>query len=395
MAVAVIGTAHSKFEKSSKSLYELLVDTGREALNDSEVPADQIGGIFIGNYSGGGFNQQEHLAPYAVNIHPDLRFKPSTRYENACASGSAALDAAKSAVESGSIDYALVVGVEKMTTLDTRSITDVLSRASYWPTEGAEGVTFPGLFAKFAKGYQERHSISDEDLRKSLAKISSKNHRNALDNPYAQLPLDCSDQDVLLKTDKENPMIAEPLRLMDCSLVSDGAAAMVLTSEEIAKDSSKQFASLTQMVHTSDYLEIEKRSSSEFTAAKSAVKIALDRENLSIWDIDFAEVHDCFTIAELLSYEALGLAEDGQGSRLLEDGTVFADGKFPVNPSGGLKAKGHPVGATGISMGVLATRQLLGSPVGQEVKNAKRAITLNLGGSAASNYVSIYEKKTY
>lgn len=392
MSVSIIGTYHSKVGKLEESIYDLLVKAGKAALEDAEIEPGEIGGIWIGNYSGGGFNNQEHLAPYALNIHPDLRFKPATRVENACASGSAAIEAAKNAIEAGEIEFALVIGVEKMTTLDTKGFTKVLAMASYWPDEGAKGMTFPGLFAEYAKGYRERYGFSDEQLRTMLAKVSAKNHTNALANPLAQMPLKITYEEILSMPDEKNPMIAPPLRLYDCSLVSDGAAALVLTSTEKAKTLKDEVVEISALSHTTDYLAISKRANWEFTAGKKAIQKAYEIAGITVNDLDFAEVHDCFTIAEILAYEAMGLAADGEGWKLLDDGTVYVDGKLPVNASGGLKAKGHPVGATGASMAVLATRQLLNKAIGHQIKDAEIGLTFNIGGSAASNYAMVFKR---
>lgn len=394
MSISIIGTSHSKFGKLEESIYDLITKVGKEAIKDSEVDPKDIGGIWIGNYSGGLFNNQEHLGPYAMNIHPDLRFTPATKVENACASGSAAIESAKFAIESGAIKYALVIGVEKMTTLDTRGVTNALATASYYPEEGAKGITFPGLFAEYAKGYMKYYDYSLEKLEPILAKIASKNHINALENNFAQMPLNISPEDILSKPDKKNPMIAYPLRLMDCSLVSDGAAALVLTTSDIATRTKDKVVEISSLVHTTDYLSLTlgKRSNYELTAGKIAINRAYQQAGITVNDLDFVEVHDCFTINELLSYEALGITPDGQGFRALEDGTVYSDGRLPVNLSGGLKAKGHPVGATGVSMAVLATRQLLGNPIGKQAKDANIGMSFNIGGSAASNYAIVYKR---
>lgn len=392
MGVNVIGTYHSKFNKLDKSLYELLVEAGKEALKDAELDAALVDQIFVGNYSGGGFNNQEHLAPFALEIDDKLRFKPATRFENACASGFAAIEAAKDAIESGRIDYALVIGVEKMTDLDTKGVTDVLAMASYYPEEAAKGMTFPGLFAEFGKGYMEKYNISEEELTKGLKMIAAKNYRNALNNEYAQMAFDWTYEDIQNLSDKKNPMIAYPLRLHDCSPVSDGAAAVILASKEKAEELNKNTVELSSLVHTTDYLEQNKREKYQFTAGIKAIEKIFAEENITVDDLDFVEVHDCFTIAELLSYEAIGITEKGKGLSAIKEGIVEPDGKLPVNASGGLKAKGHPVGATGVSMAVLATRQLLGKSVGASVKDAKIGLTFNLGGSAATNYAAIFKK---
>ncbi|MGB9839739.1 thiolase domain-containing protein [Thermovenabulum sp.] len=392
MGVMIIGTAHTKFGRLNESLYDLIITAGREALEDAGIEAKHIGGIFVGNYSGGGFNNQEHLAPWAIEINSELRFKPCTRIENACASGSAALEAAKNAIEAGEIDFALVVGVEKMTTLDTKGATKVLAMASYWPEEGAKGMTFPGLFAQFARGYKEKYKITDEKFRESLAKVSAKNHTNGKYNPLAQMGKELSYCDILNLPDEKNPIIAEPLRLYDCSLVSDGAAAVVLSREEFAKDLKDELVEISALSHTTDYLPLSKRYNWEFTAGKKAVMQAYEKARITVEDVDFAEVHDCFTIAEILAYEALGFAKDGEGYKLLDEGLVYPDGKWPVNVSGGLKAKGHPVGATGVSMAVLAARQLLGKAIGIQLKDCEIGVTFNIGGSAVSNYVLVLKR---
>lgn len=389
MGVGIIGTYHSKFGKSEGSVYDLLVEAGRGAIENANISADKIGGIFIGNYSGGGFNHQEHLAPFAINIDPALRFVPAVRMENACASGFAAISAAYTAVKSGEMDYALVVGVEKMTSLDTKGITDVLAMASYYPDEAAKGMTFPGLFAEFAKGYMEKYNVDEETMGAALRKIASKNYRNALQNPYAQMPRDWSDEDIKNIPPEKNPMIAYPLHLHDCSLVSDGAAAVIITTSDIAKRDYENYVELMDVVQTSDYLQLDKRENYKLTGAGVAVEKLLKRNNVTIEDVSFAEVHDCFTIAELLSYEALGIANEGEAINLLNEGYTMPDGKFPVNPSGGLKAKGHPVGATGVSMLVATTLQLLGTPIGAKVVDPKMGIILNLGGSAATSYTAL------
>jgi len=392
VSVSIIGTSHTEFGRLDKSIYDLVEETGKRALEDSKVDAEKIGGIWLGNFSAGGFNDQEHLAPYALNIDPELRFTPATRVENACASGSAAIREAKNALEAGEVDYALVIGAEKMTSLDTKGVTKVLAMASYWEEEGANGMTFPGLFAEYAKGYKKRYGFEEDELRENLAKIAAKNHQNALENPLAQMPWDCDYQEILDLPDDKNPMIAPPLRLYDCSLITDGAAALVLTRTDKAKKISDNSVEIASLVQTSDYLALDKRSNSEFVAGKKAIEKAYEEANISVDDLDFAEVHDCFTIAELLAYEALGLAEDGKGGEILGEGIVEVGGKTPVNASGGLKAKGHPVGATGVSMAVLAARQLMGNAIGHQIEGAKTGITFNIGGSAASNYALVFKK---
>ncbi|MBN2794544.1 MAG: thiolase domain-containing protein [Clostridia bacterium] len=393
MSIGVIGTYHSKFGKSDDTIYEMMNKAVKGALDSACVDPEKIGGIWVGNYSGGGFNKQEHIAPLALDADERLRFTPATRVENACASGFAAIAAARNAILTGEIEYALVVGIEKMTSLRTSGVTEVLAMASHQVNEAQEGYTFPGLFAEFAKGYQKKYDISDTDMSEALQMIAAKNYKNALKNDKAQMSRDWTYEDIAALSDEKNPMIATPLRLHDCSLVSDGAAAIVLTTSENAKTLKESFVEMSSLIHVTDYMEISKRDTYQFEGAKKAVEELYKSENITVDDVDFAEVHDCFTIAELLAYEALGIAEAGKAIDVIKDGSVYPGGRLPVNASGGLKAKGHPVGATGVSMAVLATNQLMGTPIGEEVKNAKIGITLNLGGSAVNNYVALFRKK--
>jgi acetyl-CoA C-acetyltransferase len=394
MGVSIIGTYHSKVGKlEGETIYSLLVQAGKGAIEDAGLEPKDIDAVFVANYSGGGFNKQEHIAPYAVEIDPSLRFKPCIRIENACASGSSAVEQAIFAIESGMINTALVIGVEKMTSLKTAGVTEVLAMASYYPEEGGKGYSFPALYAEYAKGYMNRYGLTREELWDILSYITLKAHKNAMANPLAQMHVEY-DKDFVKTVSDKNPLIADPLKLTDCSLVSDGAAALVLTKTERVKQIKDKLVEIKSIYHASDYLSIVegKRANYELTAAKYAIKKALEKANLTIEDIHVAEVHDCFTITELLIYEALGLAEDGKGKEAILNGDVYVGGKLPINPSGGLKAKGHPVGATGVSMHVLIARQLLEEAIGLQVKGAERGLTLNIGGSGATNIVSILER---
>jgi acetyl-CoA C-acetyltransferase len=280
-----------------------------------------------------------------------------------------------------------------MTSLKTQGVTEVLAMASYSPEEAAKGYSFPGLYAEYAKGYMEKYGVSEEELHETLAMITCKAHKNAVSNPLAQMHVEYNHDFAKAVSDK-NPMIAYPLKLSDCSLVSDGAAALVLTTTNRAKSMKDKVVEISALVHASDYLSLVqgKRSNCELTAAKYAVAKALNELDFTIYDINVAEVHDCFTITELLIYEALGLTQDGRGKEALLSGDVYVGGRLPVNPSGGLKAKGHPVGATGVSMHVLITRQLLGEAIGLQVKDAVTGLTLNIGGSGATNIASILKR---
>lgn len=394
MSVSILGTYHSKVGKlEDKTIYDLLVEAGRGALKDAGITGKEVDAVLVGNFAGGQFNKQEHLAPYAVEIDEELRFKPCVRVENACASGATAVAQAVNAIESGKADTVLVIGVEKMTSLKTAGVTGVLATASYYPVEGEMGYTFPGLYAEFAKGYMARYGYKTEELYDILGHISCKAHKNAMSNPLAQMHVEYT-HEFTSSVSEKNPVIAEPLKLTDCSLVSDGAAAIVVTRTENAKALKDRVVEISEVVHASDYLSIVegKRSNYELTAAKYAIDKALANTRLTISDIDVAEVHDCFTITELLIYEALGLAPSGRGREALLNGDVYVGGRLPVNASGGLKAKGHPVGATGVSMHVLVAKQLLGEAIGLQVDNAETGLTLNIGGSGATNIVSVLRR---
>ncbi len=391
MSVSIIGTGHTEVGNLDKDIYELIEEAGQQALESARINPESIGGIWLANFSGGSFNNQEHLAPYALNIHPGLSGASAVRVENACASGSAAIDEARKAVELGEVDFALVIGVEKMNSVDTKETMKILSKASYWPEEGAEGMTFPGLFAEFARSYRKYHDLELDELKEIFARIAAKNHRNAGENPLAQMPWDCNYQDILDLPEDKNPVIDPPLNMYDCSLISDGAAALVLTSSELAARKSES-VKILNVSHVTDYLSLKNKPTYEFTAGKKAVNKGYQKTGLTVEDLDFAEIHDCFTIAELLSYETLGLTEAGEGARAIKQGWTEADGCLPINPSGGLKAKGHPVGATGVSMAVLCARQLLNDPLGVEIENAEIGASFNIGGSAATNYFLIYQR---
>ncbi|MGV0911577.1 thiolase domain-containing protein [Martelella sp. FOR1707] len=378
----IIGWGHTPFGRLAETLPELVVAAGREALDHSGVPAAEIGGIWLGHFNSGMVGDA-FASSLALDIDPDLRFTPATRLENACASGSAALWGALDAVEAGRVDAALVIGVEKMTHLTTPEVTAGLAGASD-QREGA-GVSFPEIFARFARAYAAAYG----DRTDALARIAVKNHANAMANPLAQMhkPLDF---DFCREVSNRNPMIADPLKVTDCSLISDGAAALVITRDEAARGAARAVA-IRSRSQVSDFLPMSRRSATELTGAARAIRQALEMAGLGIGDIDVAEVHDCFTIAELMVYEAMGLAAPGEGHRAIEEGWVARDGILPVNLSGGLKAKGHPVGATGVSMHVMAARQVLGEAGEMQRAGAERALVFNMGGSGVANYASVLE----
>ena len=389
--VYITASAHTQFAiQAEQSVYSLMAAAINQLIDEAAVDASFIGAVFVANYSGGSFNNQEHLAPYAVSVNSELRYKPMYRAEGACASGSSAIHLAQMAIQSGQIDSALVVGVEKMSNLATPEVTKALAKASYYPLEGAQGYTFPGLFAEFAKGWLQHYKQDPQKLRQWLAEISSKAYALGELNPMAQLRKARSAESILSLTADKNPLIAGPLRLHDCSPISDGAAAILLSKHKPLE----QAVELCAMSTCCDYLNIVDSPKSNYflEGASRAVREVLQRGNLTLQDIQFAEVHDCFTIAEFLMYSALGLTEPGREFEALQSGDVLAGGPCVINPSGGLKSKGHPVGATGVSMHALAYRQLCQQASGFQVDNAANALIVNLGGSAATNVASLLKR---
>jgi acetyl-CoA C-acetyltransferase len=378
----MVGWAHSPFGRlDGHDLETLITGVAREALAHAGTAANEVDGVWLGNLNGG-FVPEIFPSSLVLQADEGLRWAPATRVENACASGAAALYAACDAIEAGRARMALVVGAEKMTAVNGPEITRVLGNASYVKEEAAQGLTFPGIFALMAQAYFQRHG----DQSEALAHIAAKNHANGVRNPWAQMRRDLGFEFCNTVSEK-NPMIAAPLRKTDCSLVSDGAAAVLLVDASIAA----RFPRAVR-VQVNDYLPMSRRDAASFEGPRRAWAQALASAGCSVNDLSLAEVHDCFTIAELLAYEAMGLARPGHGSDLLQDGTVMPAGRLPVNPSGGLKAKGHPIGATGVSQHVLAAMQLMGEAGEMQVPGAKLAGVFNMGGSAVASYVSILER---
>ncbi len=387
----------------TKSIYELISEAGAAAAADAGIDPKDIDGIWVGSCSPSLFVNQEHLAPAALEAAPEeFRFLPAVRVEGACASSSLALHQAMYAVESGRFKRVLVIGAEKMSLLNTKGVTHALSCCSYWPEEGAQGMTFPGLFAEFAKGYQRNYRIPSDELAEMFAELTAMMYRNASENPLAHFGKGSvpeklglfSREAVLALPPEKNPVIADPLRLHDCSLISDGAAAVVLS--DTAAASGKPSVRIAGIGHATEHFAISKRENMhELIAAKHAARRAYQEAGITPKDIDIAEVHDCFTINQLLCTEALGLAEDGRAGYDYLDGKFTHEDTVPVNLSGGLKAKGHPVGATGISMHVMLYKQLTGEPIGLAPQRGtpETAALLNVGGSGVTNCVTVLSKK--
>jgi acetyl-CoA C-acetyltransferase len=380
--VYIIGSGHTRFGRLQQTLEELVVEAARDAISEAGIAPSEIDAVFLGHFNSG-LVPDGFASSLIHQADPAFRFKPAVRCENACASGSAAIYSGLDAIRSGRARNVLVVGAEKMTHRSTGDVTTALAGAGYQNDPVERGLSFPQVFAIVAQAYAERYG----DPLDAMARISAKNHANAMNNPLAQMHKPVP-YEFCREVSDQNPLIAPPLRLSDCSLISDGAAAIVLSSADAAA-SAKRRVRIAAAEHVSDFLPMSRRDFLAFEGPARAIAQAYAAAGISAGDLDFAEVHDCFTPAELLIYEAMGLAPKGQGARALEEGTVFADGRTPVNLSGGLKAKGHPVGATGVSMHALAFRQLTGQAGAMQHKGAEWGLTFNMGGTAVANYASV------
>lgn len=383
----------------TKTYYDLLIEAGRGAIADAGLDAKDIDAIYVGSCSPASFANQEHVAPIAAEIDPALRFKPMTRCECACASSSVALYDAIYAVEAGRAKNVLVIGVEKMNLLPTPQMTHVLACCSHWPSEGSKGWSFPMLFAEYAKGYQAQYKIPTEELEKMLWTAGALCYKNGAENPLAHAKNGPASVEAIMKLNEldargkcKNMMIAAPLRLHDCSLVSDGAAALVIT--QTASVSNKARAvEIAGIGHSVERLPENVRPNMyELMGGKDAAAKAYKEAGIKPSDIDLVEVHDCFTINQILSTEALGLSADGRAGYDYLDGRFTRDDKVAVNLSGGLKSKGHPVGATGASMHTLIYKQLIGEAIGVKAKKADIGVAFNVGGSAVTNCVTVMRK---
>lgn len=387
MSAAIVGWAHTPFGKQDTQTVEsLVVRVATDALIDAGITADQVDEIVLGHFNAG-FSAQDFTASLVLQADPALRFKPATRVENACATGSAAVHQGVRAIKAGAAKIVLVVGVEQMTTTPGPEIGKNLLKASYLAEESHTQGGFAGVFGGIAAAYFQRHG----DQADALAMIAAKNHKNGVDNPYAQMRKDLGYAFCREESEK-NPYVAGPLKRTDCSLVSDGAAALVLADEETALGM-RRAVGFRGMSHVQDFLPLSKRDILKFEGGARAWQQALAQAGVALDDLSFVETHDCFTIAELIEYEAMGLTKEGDGARAIKEGWTQKDGKLPVNVSGGLKAKGHPIGATGVSMHVLSAMQLVGeAPEGMQLKDARLGGIFNMGGSAVANYVSVLER---
>ena len=385
MTACIVGWAHSRFGKlEGETLESLITRTAADAIADAGLAPADIDAIYVGTMNAG-FVRQEFPSSLVLNLDPALRFKPSTRVEKACATGSAAIHQAINMIEARKAKRVLVVGVEKMTEVSGAQVGEILIKASYIAEEGDIPGGFAGVFARITDMYFQRYG----DQSDALARIAAKNHRNGAANPLAHVQKDLGYEFCRTVSDK-NPYVAGLLRRTDCSLVSDGAAAAVLSDVDtaLALDKAVVFRAAVQV---NDYLPMSKRDIVAFEGPRLAWAKAFAEAKLSLDDLDLVETHDCFTTAELIEYEAMGLTAPGEGARAIHEGWTEKDGRLPVNASGGLKAKGHPVGATGVSMHVLAAMQLTGTAGGMQIKDAGLVGLFNMGGAAVANFVSILE----
>ncbi|OGD22041.1 MAG: acetyl-CoA acetyltransferase [Candidatus Aminicenantes bacterium RBG_16_63_16] len=380
--VAVIGVGMIKWgELWEKSLRDMIVEAGLLALDDAGI--DRVDSIVVGCMSSGLFNGQEHIDSLVADYLGQVPV-PAARVESACASGGLALRTGFAQVASGLADVVLVGGVEKMTDVSGSEATYALGTAADQEYESFHGATFPGLYALMACAHMEKYGTT----RKQLAMVAVKNHDNGSMNPHAQYPFKICVDAVL-----ESVMVADPLRILDCSPITDGAAALVICPLEMAKRLKKPLVKITASTMATDAIALSgRREITWIESAYQAAKKAYEMAGKQPQDMHVIEVHDCFTIAEIMVMEAIGLVEKGQGGPAVEAGLTSLGGKYPVNTSGGLKSKGHPVGATGVAQAIEIVKQLREEAGPRQVKGAKLGLTQNMGGSGGSSVVHIFER---
>jgi acetyl-CoA C-acetyltransferase len=386
VTACIVGWAHTPFGRlEGETVESLIVRVATEALADAGVPAADVDEIVLGHFNAG-FSAQDFTASLVLQASADLRFKRASRVENACATGSAAVHQGLKAIAARTARIVLVVGAEQMTTTPGPEIGRNLLKASYVREEADIDGGFAGIFGQIAARYFQRWG----DQSDALARIAAKNHKNGVGNPFAQIRKDLGYEFCRTESEK-NPRVAGPLKRTDCSLVSDGAAAVVLADVTTALKLGKAVA-FRAAEHVQDFLPMSKRDVLKLEGCAQAWSRALASAGIALSNLSFIETHDCFTIAELMEYEAMGLVPEGQGARAVAEGLTEKSGPLPVNPSGGLKAKGHPIGATGVSMHALTAMQLTGTAGEMQVKDASLGGIFNMGGTAVANYVSILER---
>ena len=386
MTAAIVGWAHTPFGKhDAETIESLIVRVASDAMAHAGIGPGDVDEIVLGHYNAG-FSAQDFTAPLVLQADAALRFKPATRVENACATGSAAIHQGIKSINAKAARIVLCVGVEQMTRTPGADIGRKLLKASYLAEEGDTVGGFAGGFGKIAAAYFQKYG----DQSDALAMIAAKNHKNGMANPYAQMRKDFG-FDFCRNESEKNPFVAGPLKRTDCSLVSDGAAAVVLADVETAL-SMKRAIAFRAVAHAEDFLPMSKRDVLKFEGCTHVWQKALGAAKLTLDDLSFVETHDCFTVAELIEYEAMGLTKPGEGARAIKEGATAKDGKLPVNVSGGLKAKGHPIGATGVSMHAITAMQLAGDAGDMQLDAPTIGGVFNMGGVAVANYCSILER---
>ncbi|MEM1666045.1 MAG: thiolase domain-containing protein [Nitrososphaerota archaeon] len=383
--VAVVGIGMTKFgERWDKQLRDLFVEAANEALKDASMGKDEVQALFVGNFSAGSFVGQEHVAPLLAD-YLSLKSKPAFRIENACASSGMAFNLACMAIASGIYDIVMVGGVEKMTDISVSEATSVYAKAMDAEWESFFGLTLPAAFALIAR----RHMVQYGTKPEQLAMVSVKNHRNATKNPLAQFQFEITVERVLT-----SPIVSDPLHVLDCSPITDGAAAIVLCSAELAKKYTDTPIYVLGFGAASDSIALHDRPDiTTFSATVKASRQAYKMAGIEPKNINVAELHDSFTITEIISYEDLGFCEKGKGGLMIEEGETEIGGRIPVNPSGGLKARGNPIGATGAAQIVEIVQQLRGEAGKRQVSDAEIGMTQNIGGSGSTCVVHIFGRQ--
>ena len=379
--VAVIGVGKTAFGAfADRDLRSLAVEAGQKCLEDANVSPSKVEAFYLGNFAGPSFVGQNHLAPYVAG-GMGISGVPCTRFEAACASSGSAFFHAVSAVGAGLYDVVLVGGVEKMTSQPTPKVTEILAGAGDMCGEGRAGATFPALFAMIAR----RHMYQYGTTREMLAAVAVKNHANGAKNPQAHMR-----KVITMEQALAGKPIAEPLTVYDCSLISDGAAAVLIVPMERAFEFTKKPVRVLGIAQTSDQVALDQKDDiTTFKAVKEAGEKAYKMAGVTPNDIQFAELHDCFTIAEIIASEDLGFVKKGDGGRYALDGCTALNGPRPINTSGGLKAKGHPVGATGVAQICDVAMQIRGEAGERQIERHSLGLAQNLGGSGATAVVTI------
>ena len=383
--VAVIGIGITKFgELWDKSFRQLIAEAGSKAILDAGIEGKEIDGMYVGSMSSGRFVGQEHVGALVADAagfsHMHI---PSTRVEGACASGGLAVRQGYLSIASGMNDIVVVGGIEKMNDVGGNDATATLATAADQEWEAFFGATFPALYAMIATRHMHEYGTTKEQL----AQVAVKNHANGVKNPYAQYR-----REITLELAMNATTVAYPLGLLDCSPVTDGAASIILCAADKAKKYTDKPIKIIGSGQGSDSLALHgRRDICTLDATVHAAKTAYKQAGITSKDIDFAEVHDCFTIAEICAIEDLGFVKKGEGGKAIDNKITTLDGSLPVNTSGGLKSKGHPVGATGVAQMVEVTQQLRGEAEARQLKDAKIGLAHNVGGSGATCVIHIME----